>query len=393
MKIITVTMVKNEENIIESFVRHAMTFSDNVIVYNHNSTDGTLQILEALKKEYGSRFMIFPELMNTAMTINQEVFNQMVRYAFDEMNADMVLPLDSDEFPVLVPKGNLRNYLEALDSNKCYRAHFMPFSLPEKWEKETFAPLQFKRRKTAEASKDYKIFIQREPYYRYGLVIGLGNHVIVSTKEEAEVPTENLYPRLFYAHLAFRNKEHLESKLVIRWLSLIMRTDIDRTSAFQYREGYTKILQGKQLSKEEVDWFCLNNMCAGIDNVETYKEIQEAVEEVDTSTLFEPLQLKYTNLVQAKSNYILLMEFAQQVIEQYKEQKQIIEPLHQKAGKLEQDVQMMQEELQRVQVQLAAAENECQTLKDNLQGIRSSKAWKLIQLYRKIAGKHDPAQD
>lgn len=382
MKIVTVTMVKNEENIIESFVRHAMTFSDNVIVYNHNSTDGTLQILEALEKEYGSKFMIFPEFINTAMTINQEVFNQMTRYAFEEMCADMVLPLDSDEFPVLVPRGNIRNYLEALDADKCYQAHFMPFSIPEKWEKEKFAPLQFTHRKKPESSADYKIFLQRDPYYRYGIEIGLGNHTIISKKGETEIPIEDLYPNMFYAHLAFRNKEHLEGKLVLRWLSLIMRTDMTSTSAFQYREGYTKILQGKQLSKEEIDWFCLNNMCAGMDNVESYEDIQNVIEAVDTHTMFEPLELKYTDLVQGKSNYVLLMEFTQQVINQYKEQKDV-----------EKLVQKLQEELQRTQSQLATIENECQTAKQNLENIHRSKAWKLIQAYRKMIGKHDPTQD
>ena len=322
MKIITVTMVKNEENIMESFVRHAMTFSDQVVVYNHNSTDGTLQILEAMKTEFGSKLMLFPELIHTAMIINQEVFNKMIQYAFDEMDADMVIPLDADEFPLLIPKGNIRNYLETLEKDTCYQVHFMPFGIPEKWDKETFAPLQFHSRKKLSPDTDYKVLLLREPYYQYKIITGLGNHTMVSGTGEAEIPIQDLYPNLFYAHLAFRNKEHLEGKLVLRWLSLIMRSDIARTSAFQYYDGFHKILDGKELSKEERDWFCMNNMCAGIDHVESYEDIQKVVEEVDTTTLFEPIDLKYSTLVKNKSNYVLLMEFAQQVIEQFKEQKQ-----------------------------------------------------------------------
>ena len=344
MKIITVTMVKNEENIIESFIRHAMTFSDQVMVYNHNSTDGTLQILEAMKTEFDSKLVIFPELIHTAMVINQEVFNKMIQFAFDEMDADMVMPLDADEFPLLVPKGNIRNYLETLEKDKCYQVHFMPFGIPEKWDQETFAPLQVHSRKKLSPDTDYKVLLQREPYYQYKIITGLGNHTMVSGDGEVDIPILDLYPNLFYAHLAFRNKEHLEGKLVLRWLSLVMRSDIDRTSAFQYREGFHKILEGKELSKEETDWFCMNNMCAGIDHIESYEDIQKVVEKVDAASLFEPIELKYSTLVKNKSNYVLLMEFSQQVIEQFKQVKREKEVAETRC----EDLQKNNAELQRI---------------------------------------------
>ena len=400
MKIVSVTMVKNEENILESFVRHAMTFSDNVIVYNHGSTDGTLAILEALAQEYGERFLIYPEIENTVMTINQEVFNHMIHYAFAEMNADMVLPLDSDEFPVMVPKSNLRSYLENLDRKCCYRVHFMPFAISEKWDKDTFAPLLFDKRKKLSIHTDPKMFLLREPYEKYGLQVSLGNHTIHSTTTEQEAPVKDLFPEMFYAHLAFRNKEHLESKLVIRWLALMMRSDVTKGVAFQYRDGFEKILAGGQLSKEEMDWFSLNNMHAGIDKTESLEQIQSEIEEIDAKELFDDLQLKYTELVQDKSNYVLLMEFANQVIGQYKEQKKKLQDLKNEQNMLEGQIKSQQEHIKQLEkalaqteALLAQAEAGRLTAVRDLQNIRDSKAWKLIQTYRKLIGKHDPTQD
>ena len=50
-KIVSVSMVKNEADVIESFVRHACTFVDEMYICDHKSTDGTLEILKSLQSE------------------------------------------------------------------------------------------------------------------------------------------------------------------------------------------------------------------------------------------------------------------------------------------------------------------------------------------------------
>jgi len=421
-------MMKNEENIVESFIRHAMRFSDYVVVFNHNSTDGTQDILEALVKEYGDKIIIYPEVMDTAMTINREMFNHMIGYAFHELEADMVLPLDSDEFPVLLTEGDIRAYLEKLSQEQCYKVHFIPFSPTKEWKKDVFAPMLFQRRKKISKDTDYKVFLTRKLYLEQGLEVGLGNHLAYSSVSGQEIEVRDLYPELFYVLLPFRNREHLESKLVIRWLSLIMRQDVTSGTAFQYQDGYTKILHGQELSQEQIDWFSMNNMCAGSEHRENVEDIQKEVEEVEIGCLFENLELKYTHLVQAKSNYVLLMEFAQQVIEQYKDEKGKCEQfslekeqLFQEKEKLIQEKGMLCKESVEKEVQLNEIRNQLQNTQQinihleqqyrqlenhylqmkhkyemaeqNLAQIKGSKAWKMIQLYRKFIGKHDPSQD
>ena len=50
-RIVSITMVKNEADIVESFVRHTLSFSDAMLVMDHRSTDATGRILAALKAE------------------------------------------------------------------------------------------------------------------------------------------------------------------------------------------------------------------------------------------------------------------------------------------------------------------------------------------------------
>ena len=50
-KILSISMVKNEEDIIESFVRYNINIFDGIIILDNGSTDDTLKILKQLQKE------------------------------------------------------------------------------------------------------------------------------------------------------------------------------------------------------------------------------------------------------------------------------------------------------------------------------------------------------
>ena len=322
MIITAVTMAKNEENLIESFVRHTMTFVDNLVIYDHNSTDGTTEILAALKKEFAARIVFWQEDEETLKIINQEVFNRMIRYAFGEMQSDMVMPLDADEFPVCPEKKDIRSYLEGLDKSKCYRTHFMPFAIPEQWRSDVFAPLLFSRRKKLNINTDFKTILHKEPYHHFGLWLSLGNHIVEATKnQKEELGMQDTFPNLFYVHLPFRSKAHLENKLVLRQLALAMRIDIEKGNAFQYMRGFDQIKEGQGISDEEADWYCLNNMCGGCNQTETLEEIQSSIERVDPYTLFDEIELKYTSLYSMqKTNYRMLLEFTEQLVDQYRDE-------------------------------------------------------------------------
>ena len=51
MNFIGVACVKNEEDIIEAFVRHNLVYLDRLLVLDHGSTDDTPSILKALQEE------------------------------------------------------------------------------------------------------------------------------------------------------------------------------------------------------------------------------------------------------------------------------------------------------------------------------------------------------
>ena len=59
-KIITLTMIKNESDIVETFVRYTMNFASKMIFIDNGCVDGSIEILKELIKD-GFDLEIFTE--------------------------------------------------------------------------------------------------------------------------------------------------------------------------------------------------------------------------------------------------------------------------------------------------------------------------------------------
>ena len=50
-KLVGLSMVRNESDVIETFIRHNLTLLDELHIIDHNSSDNTREILTLLKQE------------------------------------------------------------------------------------------------------------------------------------------------------------------------------------------------------------------------------------------------------------------------------------------------------------------------------------------------------
>ncbi|MGP1586606.1 MAG: glycosyltransferase family 2 protein [Schwartzia sp. (in: firmicutes)] len=96
-RIVAISMVKNEADIIECFVRHALTFADAMIVADQESFDDTGQILANLAAE---GLPLTVRQIHRTGHIQEEVMNTLLAEAITDFGADIVVPLDADEFLV-----------------------------------------------------------------------------------------------------------------------------------------------------------------------------------------------------------------------------------------------------------------------------------------------------
>src|SRR5258705_7042310 len=95
MKLVAVCRVRNEVDIIEAFVRHHCAHFHKLIILDDGSTDQTQQVLRALQSE-GLPLVVLSE---RAIAYEQSRYmTQLMRLAVDQFGADLVAPLDADEF-------------------------------------------------------------------------------------------------------------------------------------------------------------------------------------------------------------------------------------------------------------------------------------------------------
>lgn len=93
MKIAIIAAIKNEEDIVESFVRHNLNFADELHLIDHSSGDNSAEIVQRMIAEG-----LPVTIASSAHAIQEHahVISRTARELF--ANADFVVPLDADEF-------------------------------------------------------------------------------------------------------------------------------------------------------------------------------------------------------------------------------------------------------------------------------------------------------
>ncbi|MDY6827652.1 MAG: glycosyltransferase family 2 protein [Bacillota bacterium] len=95
MKLSGVAMVKNEQDIIEVFVRHNLKYLDSLHLIDHDSFDETGLILSKLKEE---GLPITIEVEKKLEHWSEKYITKLARKIFYNYNPDFIFLLDADEF-------------------------------------------------------------------------------------------------------------------------------------------------------------------------------------------------------------------------------------------------------------------------------------------------------
>jgi hypothetical protein len=96
-RIFAVAQVRNEYDIIERFVRHALSWADALVIIEHMSSDGTGDLLRLLCDEGLALGILCDDAIGKHQAAS---LTHLVRAAARIGNAHVVVPLDADEFLV-----------------------------------------------------------------------------------------------------------------------------------------------------------------------------------------------------------------------------------------------------------------------------------------------------
>ncbi|MBR1421321.1 MAG: glycosyltransferase family 2 protein [Selenomonadaceae bacterium] len=216
-KIAVVTMMKNEADIVESFIRHTSLFADKIYVCDHKSTDRTREILDLLKNE-GLNLEV--SSFERDEHGQQEVTQSLLQRAIDD-GFDLVIPIDTDEFMILAGGNSrdLKKYLQNLDVTKHYQVYWDWVTHLFADEDESKYALSRDLLKVADPKKDMKVFAGREFWKKYSPTIIMGNHKFLFRESNSIKPIT--LDSVQYVHLSIRSTEQYVAKMATNSITAI----------------------------------------------------------------------------------------------------------------------------------------------------------------------------
>ena len=240
MKLVAVSVVKNEADIIEAFVRHTHAWVDEHFIFDHASTDGTREILFGLLRE-GLPLRLFTG--TSIANLQQSRSNLLARLAFVEGGADWVLPLDADEILIATNRLELETMLsDGPEPCTVLLRNYSPSTHDDADEVNPVRRIAYRQRGGGVTSK---VFVPRAMGLRPDVAAGKGNHALYC--QDQAVPTRPL-PNVWLAHFALRSPHQQVLRVVTAELQRLSRGQVHEGLDTHYRLGF-------QLLAEDADLF------------------------------------------------------------------------------------------------------------------------------------------
>ncbi len=256
-KIVVVSMVKNEADIIESFVRHAFSFADEMILADHMSSDKTPEILKRLQEE---GFALTVRKYYRTELAHAEVMNDLLWEAIRARGADFVLPMDADEFLVNTDTAeSCRAILERLDPNVLYKLEWRNYEPLHPHEGDDTFLLTRPCRRGRDFASGQKIIVGASLARRKPFRMIQGCHYAYWETAEGHVRVPwTTAPHLHTAHFHWRSEEQYTTKLATSWINNVAKYSVNTPTADFLKKGYHALMrgepveQGQMISRAEV---------------------------------------------------------------------------------------------------------------------------------------------
>ncbi|MBU0766913.1 glycosyltransferase family 2 protein [Patescibacteria group bacterium] len=245
--IVAITWARNEEDIIESFVRHNAPFVSRMIIILHRTEDSSLSILNRLKEE-GLNIEIRQD--QSVAHRQSGALTDLMRGLMVEEKPDWILPLDADEFLCgdlvgelkKVPAGQVvllpwRTYIPTPDDDSC----------------EISVLNRIAHCRAEEIPQYYKILIPQSLASDPNAVIPLGSHRLCGV--DADEYKEH---GLSLAHFPVRSEKQLRNKILKGWESHLANPDRNPGEIYQWEELVGRCRDPKSINKEELRDIALN---------------------------------------------------------------------------------------------------------------------------------------
>lgn len=294
-KIFSISMVKNEIDIIESFVRYNINIFDGMIILDNGSTDNTLQILKKLKDE-GLPIFVFED---TDREYEQAIkMNSLLLTAINEFKADIIVPLDADEFLISTDKGNPRFILDEMDEDTFYLAKWKTY-IPDfdQNQNEDFIPSKMTLVRDENVEEFYKAIIPKELVLDYNAELIFGNHDLIYDSHYESKIKRIINPNLRIAHFPIRSKEQTISKISVGWIYSLYRLGRKEGENFHWKLIFDKLKENQEITNGDIINFAKQFALQNNKNITLHEDPMDL-------TFCDNIKMIYPNKINPISNLL-----------------------------------------------------------------------------------------
>ena len=283
MRLTGFSIVKNESDIIESFVRFNLAVLDELWIVDNGSTDTTSEILQRLGKEYPQLKLHWDKYLDHRQEVK---LRELIIEAGKTGGFDFAVLLDADEFMVCDGRIALESSLSALPPQVCGAIPWVTYvpRADDDWS-EPDVLRRIRHRRAAEPQTLQKVVLPAAVAQLDGLWISAGSHSVLV--QNGKIPMQTL-EGVSFAHFPVRSPEQLASKVLIGEWSLSLKAWRVASEGHHWRELASKIHTSGVFSRAE-----LESVAAG------YSIGERAVPLVEDSIAVSDRQrMRYPELVQ-----------------------------------------------------------------------------------------------
>lgn len=233
-KIITLSMIKNEADIVETFVRYTMNYASKMVFIDNGCTDGSIEILKALIAE---GFNI--DIYNESQVFYEQylIENKYIRKLAETEEFDYLIPLDVDEF--LASAGDLEKRVNELPTDKVTVIKWKTYCMLDFAEKDFFMD-RITHVRCNEKNPFTKVIIPHDMIGSKGIYVTMGHHDVEGNSEIAKAYNEYVC----IAHFPVRSETQIRLKIYQGILSQLM-SSYHSIVAFHWKKMFNELRANK----------------------------------------------------------------------------------------------------------------------------------------------------
>jgi hypothetical protein len=261
--------VKNEQDIIEPFVRHCFRFLDNLIVLDNGSVDDTKRILKDLAREFGNLTVLEDDSFGNPQG---ERMTRLAQTGLSVYDPEYIVPLDADEFLDVTDKSELAGIFANIPAEGFGLIPWRTFVLTPDMARESppdvLGSMHWRRRD--ESPLFYKAVLRVSSRTIDDVAIEHGSHS-VRAPSGREIPSV-LLSGINVLHFPVRSRDQFVGRIVVGWMANLTRDRKASSSgiAWQKRDNFERISCGDMIDEtvlcecsllyaqtpKPIDWAC-----------------------------------------------------------------------------------------------------------------------------------------